>query len=323
MRLPSTGSVESVVLFPRNGLINRIQAMASTQLLGDALNAPVRTCWAPCDYLATPASEVFDTAFIDDHLVSADALESHGVRVDGIPLYVSRHGDVVGLRGHDRGEQALLQECLDLIAGAPAPARLVVVAGGSFHLVRDGHGEHDERERYLVAKRDYYRALPLHPAIEERARTMLTAHPEPFIALHLRYTDLAHKAPFPRDIERAVRELAERTGITHVFIASDSRPALQLWHSRMIAMGLVPWSLDSEGLTGSQAALADWRLLGSSHTLVHFAGSSFSTEAAVAAGTWSRSVALPAHPLREAAMRVREHGRHGWRRLTSVRRPTA
>lgn len=323
MRVPTADQVTSIVLFPRNGLINRIQALASTQLLGDALGAPVRTCWAPCGYLSTPASEIFAESFIATSLVSAQDLDAHGIRVDDVPLYVSRSGDVVGLRGHDRGEQALLAECLRAMAEASDPVRLLVVAGGSFHMTPEGVSEAQSERDFRAAKRDYYRSLPLHPAIEERTRSMIAGHPEPFIALHLRYSDLAHEAPFPRAIDRAVRELAERTGVTRVFVASDSRVALQHWLSRIGRTGLDPWSLDGSGLTGSQAALVDWRLLGSARSLVHFAGSSFSTEAAVAADAWSTSIALPAHPLRRAALRGRVHGAHAWHRLTGGRRPTA
>jgi hypothetical protein len=317
MRLPQAGAVESVVLFPRNGLINRIQAMASTQLLGDALSAPMRTCWTDCGYLTTPADEVFDSSFVNKHFTSVEAASEQGIRVKDIPLYLSQQGKLIGLRGHDRGEQALLDSCLDLIGRALTPTTLVIVAGGSFHVVREGRGEPDEYRLFLEAKRDYYRGLPLHPAIEHRVQTTLTGNPAPFVGLHLRYSDLAHQAPFTTTIVRALRNLTKQQGVRRVFIASDSRPALRNWMQRVARMGLEPWALDASGLTGSQAALADWRLLGASQALVHFAGSSFSTEAAVAAGAWDSSIALPAHPLRKVAVRGRQHAQNGWRRLAS------
>ena len=319
MKLPPTDSVESVVLFPRNGLINRIQAMASTSQLAKAINAPTTTCWTDCGYLTTPADEVFDASFVNEHFTSAEALSEQGIRVDDIPLYVSQQDKLIGLRGHDRGEQALLDSCLGLIGRAMTPTTLVIVAGGSFHIVREGRGEPDEYRFFLEAKRDYYRALPLHPAIEQRVQTTLTRNPAPFVGLHLRYSDLAHQAPFTRSIAHSLRTLTDKTGVTRVFVASDSRPALREWLQRIDQMGLDPWCLDTQGLTGSQAALADWRLLAASQALVHFAGSSFSTEAVVAAGTWDSSVALPAHPLRKASVRAKTHARNAWRRIVVPR----
>jgi hypothetical protein len=205
------------------------------------------------------------------------------------------------------------------IATTPDAELIAVVAGGSFSA--DDIASGAARTRFLERKRDFYRFLPLHPSIEAQVGAALAAQPEDYLGLHLRYTDRGHQAPLPRDIRAALRAAAEASGLSRVFVASDTPSQLLRWHEEVRALDLEPWSIehaavDREDPRSAHAALTDWQLLGRADRLVYFAESSYATEAAVSAGAWDTSIALAPHAGRAAAVRAREYVAAGWRRLT-------
>jgi hypothetical protein len=323
MRLPTPGSVEHLIVFPRSGFINRFQTLASSSILAKQLGVPLSICWLPCPFVSGPASETFSAEFCSEYVISEDeAQQRFSVSLDAVPRYVSfdAAGNWVGLRGHDRGEQALLKECVSSLADH-APVRLVVVAGGSFFVPDEELIPAGALTRFKELKRDFYRGLSLHPAVEAAVSAQESSDPSPYLGLHLRYTDRSHQAPFPRDIRRALLKASSDTGLSRLFIASDSGAARRHWHEEARALGLDPWSYSpgEGGVSGPHAALIDWRLLGSAQRLVYFSESSYSAEAAVASGTWENSIGLGPHPVRSAAVRTRSYAQAGLRRLRGSR----
>ncbi len=304
-------SVQRVLLFPVNGYVNRLQALASAAILADQLDARLQVCWPPFELVPGPASDTLGADFVANHVVTADqALGDHGVTIDGVPLYVSidRPRGMVFLRGHDRGEQPLMGEVSALLQDDSQPATLVIVAGGSFYLDPLGRPEPLWREAFLSAKRDVYRSLPLVAAAENAAASAVAEHGADFIGLHLRYSDRAHQAPTERAIRRALADQSQATGLARVFVASDTPRARERWFEILRGMGLEPWAITHQAWdrreAGSAApALADWRVLGRSRRLVYFAESSFAVEAAVASGTWAESTALAVSRPRALAYR--------------------
>jgi hypothetical protein len=146
-----------------------------------------------------------------------------------------------------------------------------------------------------------------------------------FIGLHLRYSDRSHQAPLDRSIRKALRASADDSGITSVFIASDTASARDRWIDESRLLGLDPWfvshdSLARSNVEGSRAALVDWRVLSRAQRLVYFAESSFAVEAAVAGPGFDDSIALGTSRLRKAAVRstgfvragLTYPRRHGW-----------
>lgn len=320
MRSPDAGSVGRVLVFPMSGYINRLQALASSRMMAEDLAAEFSFCWIPFRFVPGLARDTLAAEFCDRYEVPPGwSVEKYGFDVDSVPRYVSQSPDGrwIGLRGHDRGEQALMPELETTIRTQGSVELLVAVAGGTFSLDQTPSG----RERFLERKRDFYRNLPLHEGIESGAREALTAHPAPYLGLHLRYTDRGHQAPLPRDIRAALESVAQETGLTHVFVASDTARERTRWHEEARSLGLEPWSvdhlvLDREDPASAHAALIDWRLLGHAQRLVYFAESSYATEAAVAAGAWATSIALRPHAGRAAALKTREYARAAWRRAS-------
>jgi len=323
VRSPDAGSVGRVLVFPMSGYINRLQALASSLILAEDLGADFSFCWIPFRYVPGPATDTLGAGFCDRYELAPEwSVEHYSIDVDTVPRYVTRSPDGrwIGLRGHDRGEQALVPELEAAIRAQGHVELVVAVAGGTFRLDTSQAGS----ERFLERKRDFYRALPLHEGIESTVRDVLAEQPGPYLGLHLRYTDRGHQAPLPRDIRAALVTAADRTGLARVFVASDTARHRDRWHDEVRSLGLEPWSidhpvLDREDPASAHAALIDWRLLGHARRLVYFAESSYATEAAVAAGAWSTSVALRPHRGRAAAVQVRDLASAAWFKVTGSR----
>ena len=120
----------------------------------------------------------------------------------------------------------------------------------------------------------------------------------------------------PRAIQRALELQAEQSGLSSVFIASDTDRAREQWTARVERMGLQPFDLADSftslaAVTSAGPAMADWRVLSRSRRLVHFAESSFAVEACVAAGAWRESTSLPTSSVRALAHRGWTLGRAG------------
>jgi hypothetical protein len=311
------GSLAEIMLFPRSGFINRLQTLASASIMAEQTGAPLRVCWLPCPFVQGPAVDTFSQEWCQDHEVDEGWVrESYGLEMADVPLYVTwnRGQRFVGLRGHDRGEQALLPEFWKTaLSQTPAP-RAVLVTGGSFYTPSPGTEPDEAHEEFLIAKRDFYRALPLAPEVEVQARSARDTDPRPYLGLHLRYTDRMHETPYRREIRAALRRLADESGLDRLFVASDSREQRQYWVDEAARMGLKPWTFDASGVRGPTAAMVDWRLLGYSQRLVYFTASSYSVEAAVASGSWRESIGLGGSPVRSLAIRATKTAQAGWRR---------
>lgn len=208
---------------------------------------------------------------------------------------------MISLAGHDRGEQVFMPQIATLLnADAGMIHTLVFKAGGHFYLPENtSHSDNGDRS----ARNDrghWYRELDLNPTIEDAVAAELNQR-EPFLSLHLRYTDRSHQAPNAGSIEKALRTLAMNTGTTSLFIASDTPRARDNWCVRASKLGLDPWVVDHTIWDRSHPhsahpALIDWRLLSRSRAIVYFAGSSFAHEAAVATGNFDSCIGLtPSH----------------------------
>ena len=311
-----------ILVFPMSGYINRLQSLASSWILAEQLGATFSACWIPFEYVPGPASDTFSAEFCSRYLVSADHVSAtFGITVDEIPRYVSKNTDAgwVGLRGHDRGEQALIPELVKILHEQEYVPLLVIVAGGTF-CVGD-LADAKTGSAFRRAKMDFYQHLPLHEALESSVAQELAADPRPYLGLHLRYSDRSHQSPMPSAIDRALQHSSQASGIRRVFIASDTAKEQRRWHERVRSLGLEPWSVSHETIDrrdprSGHAALIDWRLLGNAERLVYFAESSYATEAAVAAGAWESSIALRTNALRTAGIRLQSiaaSGR-GWLR---------
>ena len=299
----------TVVVVPQSGYINRLQAIASAAVLADELETDWCVVWRPSSVAPATATQVFDTSFVGRRFRSEHEIsESYGVDFDHIPLYLSedRNNAVLYLRGHDRGEQAFMEDLRARLRGRPSLRCLVIVAGGKFDLLSP------ERSAEAVARRrDFYRRLRFVPAIEERVES-LTQGRSPFVGLHLRYTDRSLDSPSRKAISQAVVHLAVTEETSHIFVAADSLTARDLWTTRLRSCGLEPWfqnlaSIDRASEAAVVDAITDWRILTRARAVAYFRESSFGEEAAVASGAFGASVGIRASRGRLFGNRARNH----------------
>jgi hypothetical protein len=311
MGLSGFGAVKQVIVVPRNGYINRLQAMASAAILSDSIGADFRVCWesdsvAPATYEALFNLSSFPPGtFINSHEVE----EILGCSLSEFPRYVTgllvpRVGQIVTLAGHDRGEQPLIDE-LARVVGDTSPVTLIIAAGGRFSLDVGSQPVTWDSPEFQVNRAKWYQKILFAPEIESQCSNSFR---QPSIGLHLRYSDRSHQAPSRREISTAVLKLVESTGIKRVFIASDSLTERARWLEKLRGLGLDAWSYVSDTPSGSTnsldlAAMIDWRFLSRTSGSVFFSESSFGHEAAVASNCFQSSVSLNPNPF--VGLRVR------------------
>jgi hypothetical protein len=317
----------TVLLFPRSGYVNRLQALASAILLARQIGADLKVCWQVQDVSPVDPTLIFDPAFVTDTFVTESLTESKfGVRASEIPLYLhtAEGGSVITLAGHDLGEQYFMPEFLELLARHPAVQLIVIIAGGKFTL--EGASALSERDdlHFRAQRAALYGEFPLHNLILDQAEKMKSCQ-EPYLGLHLRYSDRSHQAPTRRTIRKSLESARQSEGMERIFIAGDSRIEVTRWIEVARELGYRPWSADVANLDRSDplsavGAILDWRLLGGAESVIFFAESSFGEEAAVATGNWSRCVGLRSSRFESLVVRFRRFTsalvtypkRHGW-----------
>ena len=338
---PPVGSagVAHVIIIPLSGLVNRLQAMASATILARQTGARLSVCWQRQRAADIDAPDVFDADYCDAHLMTAEQLRAEtGIDADNVPAGLAHHDGIVTLAGHTRGEQVYMSELASIINGLTTPTTLVIRAGGKYILPGTGRidasstrdrrqsGPSDDLSTFRELRREWYQRIPLKADILATAEATATNR-QPTMGLHLRYTDRSHQAPRDAQIERAIRVLAERTGLTTMLIASDTPARRDRWGQRLNALGISPWhaehvAMDRTSVAGAHGALIDFLLLARTAGMVYFAESSFGEEAAVASGAFDVSIGLPTSRAVTATAAVRQLAtsavtypkRHGWLR---------
>jgi hypothetical protein len=330
--MQDSGPIQRVLLYPRSGYLNRLQAMASSSILARRLGAEFRVCWETEGVVPEGPELTFDPEFIAELLLPVEIGKETWDRAGTpFPRYLKSipHEHLIVLSGHDRGEQALMSDLRQAVAEASFGSTLLISAGGKFFLDCDESVDPGWEDFFRTQRHEYYSHMELHPSIEDAANDEVRTR-GPFIGLHLRYTDRSHQTPFDRSITKAVLAASRASNISDIFIASDSRAMRDKWVELVSRMGLTPWSRahsswDRSTSGSGHAALVDWRILTRAERLVYFAESTFAEEAAVASSGYHRSYPLASSAMRSALVRSQTLGRdfisfpqrHGWPRRTT------
>ncbi len=273
-----------VIIQPQNGYINRIQAIASSALLAREIGADFEVYWIPSAAAPAKPEDIFSLGLLECFAAEpvAWSLEPY-LNYDS----VSR---VVTLAGLDRGEQAFMSELGILLESGVPIDEIRISAGGKFSL--GGLGSNS-----VVDRSGFYRdELRFSSEIESAVESYLSGRGG-FLGLHLRYSDRNHQAPTRSQVLKALAEVAQNTGVSRVFVATDSPNELPWWKSELEGLGLAPWCVDGAQVSrqnprAALSALIDWRLLSKSDGVVYFSESSFGEEAAVASGNFNDSIAV-------------------------------
>ncbi len=299
--------LERVIVIPRNGYLNRIQAWASASILAAEFDVPVRVLWEHERIAPAGPEDLFESSLVNASFVGRSDVDSLlGQNHEDLPRYLTclPAVGVAVLAGHDQGEQLFMAQLENLIREEPWLRTLIIIAGGKFHL----DSSHDFRRQREV----FYRQLRWSNEIDARVEAELMGK-GPFNALHLRGTDHALSAPTIRQVREALKELRSQSNLSELFIAADSAETLAHWTSTAHELGFRPWSASGISLERTSAAagadaLIDWRLLCHSEALIYSRQSTFSEEAAVASGNANRAVPLSASDIAQWRRKVMRWG---------------
>lgn len=273
-----------VIVQPQNGYINRIQALASSALLARELGAEFEVQWIPSPAAPASPDSIFSPQFLECFAPNPSTWE-----LEPYLNFDSANG-VVSLAGLDKGEQVFMPELKSLLESGCVVSEIRISAGGKFSLGGEDVG-------FSISRSNFYRnELEFTKVIEDAVADAIADHGD-YLGLHLRYSDRNHEAPTRRKVLEAVKSLARSSGISSMYVASDSPTALKWWTGKLRNLGLEPWWLNSVDQDRSDpnsaiSALVDWKLLASSKAMIYFSQSSFGEEAAVASNGGVKSIAL-------------------------------
>ena len=291
-------SLQRVIVVPRNGYANRLQAWASSAILAAELDASLEVCWVPESVAGAQAHDLFAPELVDRQFISEAMLEEHlGRHINSIPRYLTLDTDngIVVLAGHDQGEQYFMPDLTQMLNDDSQPHTLVVVAGGKFHLPWSTD--------FVRQRAIFYQRLSWSPELDAAVADAVTDHTA-FSALHIRETDRSREAPPRHTIKEGLRALAASGAPSSLFIAADSPKGRETWVRESSALGFQPWTratvtLDRADPRAGIDALADWRVMSRAEAIVHPRASTFSEEASVASGHHDRAIPLSASMQRQ------------------------
>lgn len=293
--------IERVIAVPRNGYANRLQAWASSVVLANQLGASLSVCWSSEDIAHTPAQDLFAPELLREQFITPAELEEiTGSPHEALPRYLSvdEGRGVIVLAGHDRGEQDFMAAVKDLSKRHTSLRTLIVIAGGKFQL--PGTADFDQQ------RHDFYRSIRWSDHVKRGVQLALdnaVTHGEinsealVFSALHLRETDRSIDSPTSAHIRHGLHVLRERSLPRSLFVCADTSRARREWQDIAAGLGFDAWSspdvdFDRTSVSNGVSSLIDWRLLTMARSVVFPAASTFSSEAVVAGGSASMSVAL-------------------------------
>lgn len=299
------------MIVPRNGYVNRLQAIVSAQTLAHSLGATLGIGWE-----RQPAAPVDVGAVLDPRAVKAEFLDvarslTGARQAAEVPVGITRGSDgVVFLAGGMAGEQVLMPALRrELEEGIN---ELVIVAGGKFWLPGDQHLTTQQADEFRSVRRELYSDLRLNAEIEDQASKVVSQLPQRFLGLHLRYSDRNQQAPSKNSIREALNAVRDDVE-GNVYIAGDDLSRVAEWRRWLGQHGWNTWANETSQAdveSRKADALVDWRILGAAHRLVYFAESSFGEEAAVASGHFDDSRGLECNRVRSIAVRSASHFRN-------------
>lgn len=301
-----------VVIVPRNGYVNRLQALVSAQILARDIEAELELAWLAQPAAPSTVDLVLNAAAFPGRLADSDFSLPGDIKLDDVPVGITRIGESSLLvAGGLAGEQVLMPQLRRELAG---PAKtLVIVAGGKFWLRGDAEISSTSAREFHLKRQRAYQRLRLNALIEEQARRTVTQLPENFIGLHLRYGDRNWQAPSRRRLRAAMHHLREHA-CREVYVAGDDAQQIHEWSTWLGSHGWHVWTNSRDASSAlsrrTPEALVDWRVLGAASRVVFFSESSFGEEAAVASGHYETSIPLEPSSMRALRLKSLWHTRN-------------
>lgn len=270
-----------LVVFPLNGIGNRLRAIAASRFLAKRLKRPLTIVWEPDALLPGQWEDLFVKSSGLDFSSAQTAQEFELLpSLETVGLYVQSSELFISLRGNDRGEQPFADEYFRLLKKRHSTLG-IVLAGDYFH-----HRAHSvEQAGSLLQRERRNLAAGLHFAspVVELARRIVP--PRPYVSLHLRGTDRTSDATSPTKLINVAMTLSKKFGTRDIFVASDDQRLIELAASALGKHGLNithnPEPSPSGTIYGTICAFADYLALRGGIAFVGGRKSTFSTEVGV------------------------------------------
>lgn len=274
-----------LVIVPRNGLANRLRALASARFLAERLGVPLKMAWTPCSAIREGSSVVFEKGLPWETMEVAHSVLGVATReFSSAPVpkalrqtYLRSGRDVI-IVGNRWGEQWAVNKFLGELENGLSPNRVTIISGGNFF-------PRGAEAIWLTHKSDAYREIEWNADVLGCARDVTSRRS----AIHLRFGDLAGLAPPPRALSAAIRSAEEHVPREVVVFSDDYDRAQEYvreigeWVTAVRAIDLDTREQCSPPST-LVAASADWVSMTEARAVFHFAHSSFGEEAGIAAG---------------------------------------
>lgn len=282
-------------VIPKNGLANRLRAMASAHLLAKSLGMRAGLYWK--------TERIFPANLVD--LFNLRGLEK---AYDAIGDYFSRFQDKdfealikveselgqVYVNSRRLGETTLLPSIIGIMDFACRSTEFSFYAGGLFHECMTSHCL--DCPTFRSKRQQFYKLITNETYCEQEAINFLRSNSQEYIAVHLRKTEMQNEQVsydvLCGELLNLPQIVSGRTRF--VFLSGDDLPGVEEFARLVERIGLVPFWRESVNLQrskvlGTRDALVDFILLSKSQAIVRSGPTTFSYEAAVLGGIFDSS----------------------------------
>jgi hypothetical protein len=270
-----------LIIVPRNGYINRIQAIASASILAEDLNFELKIYWDTEPNWATDYYSLFDEKFYSNKFVNKKYVDEalNYKNLFQLPNYlnVSRDGGFISLIGADKDEQRFICELVNLLNINQEINTILIVAGAKFYI-----GDPDE---FILRRADFYNSIIWNSRISNNYLLNLFLEAE-YVGIHIRRTDRFLSAPSTNQILKELKVMRSKTNLNTVFIACDNKRDREKWCKILRGLNLDVIDLDIQEFDRKEVstgifAIPDWIMLSRSVCIIYHGHSSFSQEASI------------------------------------------
>lgn len=282
-------------VIPKNGLANRLRAMASAHLLANSLGMKAGLYWK--------TERIFPASLVD--LFNLRGLEK---AYDSIGDYFSRFQDKdfdalvkvepelqqVFVNSRRLGETTLLPSIIGIMNFAHINTEFSFYAGGLFHDCMTSHCL--DCPIFRSKRQQFYKLITNETYCEQEALNFLISNSQEYVAVHLRKTEMQNEQVSYDALCGELLNLPQIvSGKTRfVFLSGDDLPSVEEFARLVERLGLVPFwreyvNLQRSKVSGTRDALVDFILLSKSQAIVRSGPTTFSYEAAVLGGIFDSS----------------------------------
>ena len=263
--------------------------------MAHALGRSLSIAWATERTMPARAEDVFAKEYIEDNFLAYPELDNYKNILISRPPLVTEKYDSFLISGTRYGEQRFINKFDYKFRTLDPTIDIVLNIGGKFKLgrnlfFRDDEYFRDERSRF-------YSKIKLSDNITNRIAENLAIFDRKTISLHVRGTDRSAESINDHKILKAITKDSMNDDWKRIFISGDEAQRVGALKKKLIDRGFDAFTLentcrDRSAVRGVLDAVVDWNLLSKSRKIIFFEGTTFSYEAAVAGGIFSKSIML-------------------------------